>query len=162
MGKLILVRHGESLWNEQGLWTGRTDIDLSDKGREQSTKAGEILKNMSFAIAYTAPLVRTRHTLDGIKEVLHDKSFPDFIDAALTERDYGDLTGKNKWDIKEKYGEEQFMAWRRGWDSPPPNGESLKDVYTRVLPFYMKLVEPRLKMGENVLIVSSGNELRAI
>lgn len=162
MAKLILVRHGESLWNAKGLWTGLTDIDLSDKGWDEARKAGHVLAHVSFAIAFTAPLSRTRHTLDGIKEELIDKSFPDFIDKALTERNYGQLTGKNKWEVKKEFGEEQFNAWRRGWDTPPPGGESLKDVYTRVVPFYETQVLPRLKMGENVLIVSSGNELRAL
>jgi len=162
MGKLVLVRHGQSLWNEKGLWTGRTDIDLTDEGRNEAKKAGEALTNYSFAIAYTAPLLRTRHTLDGIKAVLKDKTFPDFITPALTERDYGDLTGKNKWEVEKQYGEKQFLAWRRGWNTPPPNGESLKDVYARVVPFYETDVEPRLMEGENVLIVSSGNELRAL
>lgn len=162
MGKLVLIRHGESVWNAQGLWTGLTDIDLTEKGREESKKAGEAIQHISFAIAFTAPLKRTRHTLDEIKKVLQDKSFPDVIDAALTERDYGTLTGKNKWDVQKEFGEKQFLAWRRGWDSPPPGGESLKDVYNRVVPFYETNVLPRLQMGENVLIVSSGNELRAL
>ena len=162
MGKLVLVRHGESVWNAKGLWTGRTDIDLTENGREQARKAGEAIKDLSFAIAFTAPLIRTRHTLDEIKAILVDKTFPDYIDPALTERDYGELTGKNKWEVEKEYGEEQFTKWRRSWDTPPPGGESLKDVYTRLIPFYETLVAPRLKEGQNVLIVSSGNELRAL
>ncbi|HSD98573.1 MAG TPA: 2,3-diphosphoglycerate-dependent phosphoglycerate mutase [Patescibacteria group bacterium] len=162
MGKLVLVRHGQSIWNKKGLWTGRTDIDLTEEGREEARKAGEALKHISFVIAYTAPLIRTRHTLDEIKNILTDTSFPDYITPALTERDYGDLTGKNKWNVEKKYGEKQFLAWRRGWDTPPPNGESLKDVYQRVVPFYENDVLPRLKENENVLVVSSGNELRAL
>ena len=162
MGKLVLVRHGESEWNAQGLWTGRTDIDLTQKGREEGKKAGEAIRNISFAIAFTAPLLRTRHTLDEIKDVLHDKTFPDFIDPALTERDYGTLTGKNKWEVEKQYGKKQFTMWRRGWDTPPPGGESLKNVYNRVVPFYETHILPRLKEKENVLVVSSGNELRAL
>ncbi len=162
MGKLILVRHGQSLWNEKGLWTGKTDIDLTEKGKEEARKAGDILKNISFSIAFTAPLIRTRHTLDEIKTILLDKSFPDFIAPELTERDYGELTGKNKWEVEKEYGEKQFLAWRRGWDTPPPKGESLKDVYQRVIPFFETQVLPRLKEDQNVLLVSSGNELRAL
>lgn len=162
MGKLVLVRHGESLWNAQGIWTGRTDIDLTEKGRQQAKKAGEAIKHISFAIAFTAPLIRTRHTLDEIKKILVDQTFPDSIAPALTERDYGSLTGKNKWEVKKQYGEKQFLAWRRGWDTPPPGGESLKDIYYRLIPFYENEVLPRLKEGENILIVSSGNELRAL
>src|SRR5574338_135592 len=104
MGKLVLVRHGQSIWNKKGLWTGRTDIDLTEEGREEADKAGEALKHISFAIAYTAPLLRTRHTLDEIKNVLTDKTFPDFIAPELVERDYGDLTGKNKWEMEKQYG----------------------------------------------------------
>ncbi len=162
MGKLVLVRHGESIWNAKGLWTGLTDIDLTENGREQARKAGEAIKHISFSIAFTAPLIRTRHTLDEIKHVLIDKTFPDVIVPALTERDYGQLTGKNKWDVEKEYGEKQFLAWRRGWDTPPPGGESLKDVYQRLVPFYENDVLPRLKEGANVLIVSSGNDLRAL
>lgn len=162
MGKLVLIRHGESIWNAQGIWTGRTDIDLTQKGFDEAKKAGEGIEHLSFAIAYTAPLVRTRHTLDEIKKVLKDKTFPDFIAPELTERDYGDLTGKNKWQVEKEFGEKQFLAWRRGWDTPPPHGESLQDVYNRVSPFFETQVLPRLKEGENVLIVSSGNELRAL
>ena len=162
MGKLVLVRHGQSLWNAKGLWTGLTDIDLTEEGRDEARKAGEALKDYSFAIAFTAPLKRTRHTLDEIKTVLKDKTFPDYITPALTERDYGKLTGKNKWNVEKEYGEKQFLAWRRGWDTPPPGGESLKDVYQRVVPFYLQDVLPRLMENENVLIVSSGNELRAL
>lgn len=162
MGKLVLVRHGESVWNAKGLWTGRTDIDLTENGRDQARKAGEAIRYISFSIAFTAPLIRTRHTLDEIKQVLADKTFPDIIVPALTERDYGELTGKNKWDVEKEYGEKQFLAWRRGWDTPPPGGESLKDVYNRLVPFYENDVLPRLKEGENILIVSSGNELRAL
>lgn len=162
MGKLVLVRHGQSVWNAKGLWTGLTDIDLTEEGRIEARKAGEILKEYSFAIAYTAPLIRTRHTLDEIKSILHDKTFPDFITPALNERDYGELTGKNKWAVEKQYGEKQFLAWRRGWDTPPPQGESLKNVYERVVPFYLRDVLPRLKENENVLLVSSGNELRAL
>lgn len=162
MSKLILVRHGESLWNEKGLWTGRTDIDLTEKGWEQGREAGRILADVSFTTAYVSPLIRTQHTLDAMKRELKDKAFQEIIAPEFTERDYGELTGKNKWEVKKQYGEKQFLAWRRGWDTPPPKGESLKDVYERVVPFYETQVLPRLISGENVLIVSSGNELRAL
>lgn len=162
MSKLVLVRHGQSIWNAKGLWTGKTDIDLTSEGREEARKAGGAIKNISFSIAFTAPLLRTRHTLDEIKSVLSDTTFPDSIVPELTERDYGDLTGKNKWEVEKEYGEKQFLAWRRGWNTPPPHGESLRDVYMRVVPFYETQVLPRLIEGENVLIVSSGNELRAL
>jgi len=162
MALLILVRHGESIWNAKGIWTGRTDIDLTEKGYEEARRAGETIKHIQFDVAYTAPLIRTRHTLDEIKKILSDKTFPDEIVPALTERDYGELTGKNKWDVEKEYGEKQFLAWRRGWDTPPPGGESLKDVYNRVVPFFENDILPRLIEEQNILIVSSGNELRAL
>ncbi|MDQ5954625.1 MAG: 2,3-bisphosphoglycerate-dependent phosphoglycerate mutase, partial [Patescibacteria group bacterium] len=82
--------------------------------------------------------------------------------AALNERDYGDLTGKDKWKIREEYGEEQFLKWRRGWDTPPPNGESLKDVYSRLIPYFESTIVPQLKEEKNVIIVAHGNSLRAL
>jgi 2,3-bisphosphoglycerate-dependent phosphoglycerate mutase len=83
-------------------------------------------------------------------------------DKALNERDYGDLTAKNKWAIRDEYGEEQFLKWRRSWDFPPPNGEALKDVYARVVPYYEQHILPRLEQGQNVLVVAHGNSLRAL
>ena len=162
MGKLVLVRHGESVWNEKGLWTGWTDVELDEKGKQQARRAGEAIKDISFSVAFTAPLKRTQHTLDTIKEVLVDKTFPNIIDKALLERNYGQLAGKNKWDVEKQYGEEQFMAWRRGWDSRPPDGESLHDVSSRVIPYFENNILPRLIERENILVVSSGNALRTI
>ena len=162
MGKLVLVRHGESVWNEKGLWTGWTDVELDEKGKKQAHSAGEVIKDIQFNAAFTAPLKRTQHTLDEIKEVLTDKTFPNMIDRALLERNYGQLAGKNKWDVEKEYGEEQFMAWRRGWDDRPPGGESLHDVYERTIPYFENKILPRLIQGENILVVSSGNALRTI
>lgn len=162
MGKLVLVRHGESVWNEKGLWTGWTDVELDEKGKEQARKAGAAIKDISFSLAFTAPLKRTQHTLDEIKEELVDKTFPNTIDSALLERDYGQLAGKNKWDVEKEYGEEQFNEWRRGWDSRPPGGESLHDVSNRVIPYFENNILPRLIENENILVVSSGNALRTI
>lgn len=162
MGKLVLVRHGESVWNEKGLWTGWTDVELDEKGKEQAQSAGKAIKNISFSLAYTAPLKRTQHTLDEIKAELVDKTFPNIIDRAILERSYGQLAGKNKWDVEKQYGEKQFTAWRRGWDSRPPGGESLHDVSNRVIPYFENNILPRLIESENILVVSSGNALRTI
>ncbi len=162
MANLILVRHGKSEWNERGLWTGWTDIGLSEKGKEEARKAGEKLKGFSIDIAYTSVLLRAKQTLDEIKKVLNLQNIPIFESQALNERNYGVYTGKNKWEIQKKVGEKNFKSLRRGWDFPIENGESLKDVYNRVIPYYEKEILPKLKEGKNVLISAHGNSLRAL
>ncbi len=162
MAYLILVRHGESLWNAKGVWTGLTDISLSPKGREEAILAGQSLKNINLDIAYTSVLKRAKETLDEIKKVLNLNNLETIESSALNERDYGDLTGKNKWEIQKEFGEEKFLKIRRGWDTPISNGETLKDVYNRVVPYYKETILPKLKEGKNVLIVAHGNSLRAL
>ena len=162
MAYLVLVRHGESVWNAQSLWTGWSDVDLSEKGREEARKAGGLLKDIHFDLAYTSALKRAQQTLEEIKVIIDQTDIPTTADKALNERDYGDLTGKNKWKIKEEYGEEQFQKWRRGWDTPPPNGESLKDVYNRVVPYYEQHILPQLKESKNIIIAAHGNSLRSL
>ncbi|KKQ41310.1 MAG: 2,3-bisphosphoglycerate-dependent phosphoglycerate mutase [Candidatus Levybacteria bacterium GW2011_GWB1_37_8] len=161
MAYLILVRHGESEWNEKGLWTGLTDIGLTEKGKEEAKLAGEKLKVLPIDIAFTSVLIRAKQTLDEIKSVL-GIDVPTFEDKALNERNYGIYTGKNKWEIQKEVGEEQFQKIRRGWDVPIQNGESLKDVYNRVIPYYQSEILPKLKDGKNILIVAHGNSLRAL
>lgn len=161
MAYLALVRHGQSEWNALGLWTGWTDVALSEKGHQDAKDAGEALKDITFNLGYTSALRRAQQTLDDITVILK-QNFPIIKNQALNERDYGDLTGKNKWKIKEEYGEEQFLKWRRGWDDPLPKGESLKDVYTRVVPYYEQEISPHLKEGKNVIIAAHGNSLRAL
>lgn len=160
MAYLVLVRHTESTWNKVHAWTGLTDISLDEEGREKAKKIGEILKDYSFDIAFTSKLRRAQQTLEEIKKILGN--IPTEEDAALNERDYGDLTGKNKLEMEKKYGESQFLKWRRSWDYPVPNGESLKDVYNRVIPYYQSGILPKLQMKKNVLVVSHGNNLRAL
>lgn len=162
MTQLILIRHGESEWNAKGLWTGWTDIGLSDKGREEAKAAGRLLQDIKIDIAYTSPLLRAKQTLVEIKNVLGSPNLPTVEDKALNERDYGELTGRNKWDLKADFGEEKFFSIRRGWDIPIPGGETLKDVYNRVLPYYEHEILPKLKEGKNVLISAHGNSLRAL
>lgn len=162
MANLILVRHGESLWNKKGIWTGWTDIGLSEKGKEESRNAGEKLKGFSIDITYTSPLIRAKQTLDEIKNVLGLTNLLTFENKALNERNYGIYTGKNKWQIRKEVGAKQFKQLRRGWDSPILNGETLKDVYNRVVPYYKDEILPKLKGGKNVLIVAHGNSLRAL
>ena len=161
MAKLILVRHGESEWNEKGLWTGLTDIGLTEKGKEEGKSAGEKLKGFTIDFAFTSVLRRSKQTLDEIKGVL-GIDVPTFENQALNERDYGIYTGKNKWEIKKEIGDEQFHKIRRGWDVPIENGESLKDVYNRVVPYYESEILPKLKNGKNILISAHGNSLRAL
>lgn len=159
--KLVLLRHGASSYNEQGLWTGLTDIELSEKGREESRQCAELISDIPFDYVFTSALKRSTQTWDEINNVLkvqvRQKS-----DKALNERDYGDYTGKNKWELKDKLGEEEFLKIRRSWNYPIPSGETLKDVYKRVIPFYQQEIEPLLKDGRNILIVAHGNSLRAL
>ena len=161
MAYLVLVRHGESLWNAKGLWTGLTDISLSEKGKEEARKAGEAIKDIKFQMAFTSVLSRAKETLQEIEESLGYK-LPVVEDVAINERDYGDYTAKNKWQVKESIGDEKFLQLRRSWDFPVPNGESLKDVYARVMPYYQDHILPELKAGKNVLISAHGNSLRAL
>ncbi len=162
MAILILVRHGESLWNAKGLWTGFADISLSDKGKEQARQAGKALKDIPINIAFTSVLKRSKETLEEILKVLGIEHIPIFSNAALNERDYGDYTGKNKWDLEVEFGKEKFLKIRRGWNEPIPNGETLKDVYERVVPYYKEHILPKLKAQKNVLIAAHGNSLRAL
>lgn len=162
MAYLILVRHGISEWNKKGWWTGWKDPDLATEGYEEAKKAGKKIKDMKIDKAYTADLKRTIQTLDEIKKELKIQDIPTVVDWRLRERNYGDLAGKNKWDVKKQYGEEQFMKWRRGWDEPIPNGETLKDVYNRVYPYYKSTILKDLMSGKNIIISASGNSLRAL
>jgi len=162
MNDLILVRHGESLWNKKGLWTGLIDVGLSQKGIEESKKAGENLKDFRIDIAYTSLLKRAKDTLSIIKKTLNIPNIPIIENKALNERDYGELTGKNKWDIEKKFGKEKFLKIRRAWNFPIPFGETLRDVYNRVVPYYKFEILPKLKTGKNVILVAHGNSLRAL
>lgn len=162
MAYLVLVRHGESVWNALGQWTGWTDVDLSEKGHEEAREAGNLLKDIHFDFAYTSALKRAQQTFEDIKQVIGQPDLTPTADKALDERDYGDYTGKNKWQVKEQVGEEEFQKLRRSWDYPPPNGESLKMVYERAVPYYEKEILPKLKEGQNVLVAAHGNSLRAL
>lgn len=163
IGTLVVARHGESEWNSLGKWTGWTDVSITEKGREDARKMGELLRDYHFDVAYTSDLKRTHETLAAILEGKGDQSDLERIAAHdLTERDYGDYTGLNKWEVKEKVGDEEFTGIRRGWDWPIPNGENLKQVYERVYPYFDREILPRLQRGENVLIVAHGNSDRAL
>lgn len=162
IGKLFLVRHGESEYNKLGLWTGKTDISLSENGQIEARKAGEVLKNERIDVAYVSSLKRTAETFDEIRKACRENDIVCQAISALDERDYGVHTGKNKWQVKEEIGEEEFQRIRRGWDVKIPEGETLKDVYDRVVPYYKDSIKKDLLSGKNVLVVSHGNTLRAL
>ena len=188
MAKLVLVRHGESVWNKKNLFTGWTDVDLSIKGIHEAQEAGRLLKNkkLDFQIAFTSVLKRAVHTLEYILKETNE-SVPVVKAYELNERHYGALQGLNKEAMALKYGEEQVQLWRRSFATRPPMltemdernpqkdplykdvpkeklplGESLEDTIKRVVPFYEKEIVPHLKNNENVLVVAHGNSLRAL
>ncbi len=162
MANLIIIRHGESEWNAKGLWTGLTDVSLNQKGIEEAKNAGKLIQHFSFDKAFTSKLKRAIQTLEIVNEKLDKKITDIFESVALNERNYGILTGKNKWEIKKEKGEKEFLQLRRGWDYKIPEGESLKDVYNRVIPYYDQDILPELKSGNNILVVAHGNSLRAL
>ncbi len=162
MAKLVLVRHGESEWNEKGLWTGWTDVSLTEKGKIEARTAGEGLKNISFDAAFTSRLIRAQQTLTEILVVIGQQHIPIVQAAELNERSYGIYTGKNKWEVQKEVGDTRFLQIRRGWDTDIPEGESLKQVYTRVEPYYINTILPLLAQGKNLLIAAHGNSLRAL
>lgn len=162
MAYLVLVRHGTSEYNEKGLWAGWDNPKLTEKGEEDARTAGEHLKDIHFDHAYTSDLLRHKETLRIILEVSKQPDVPHTESNALKERDYGDFTAKNKWEVKKELGETEFLKLRRGWDYPVPNGESLKQVYEREVPYYESTILPQLKEGKNVIIAGSGNNLRAL
>ena len=162
MGILVISRHGESEWNLLGKWTGCTDVNLTEKGHNDTVRLGALLKDMSFNEAYTSSLKRTQQTLAALLEGCGVENLPTTHATELNERDYGDLTGKNKWEVKAEIGEEAFNGIRRGWDYPVPGGETLKDVYARVVPYFEQEILPKLQDGENILLVAHGNSIRAL
>ena len=161
MAYLILVRHGKSAWNALGKWTGWTDVDLNEEGIAEARRAGEAIKDIEIHRAHVSDLKRATQTLGHIKETLQ-KDIDTTIDPALRERHYGIFTGKNKWEVKEEVGDEEFKKIRRSWDHQIPEGESLKEVYARVVPYFEKAILPDLKKGKNVLVSAHGNSLRAL
>ncbi len=161
MAILVLVRHGLSEYNKKGIWAGWDNPPLAPEGFEEARKTGEELKDIHFDFAYSSALIRAQQTLDEILKVI-SQAPPVVNNQALNERNYGDFTAKNKWEVKKELGEEEFQKLRRGWDYPVPNGESLKQVYEREIPYYTSEIEPKLKEGKNIIISSSGNALRAL
>jgi 2,3-bisphosphoglycerate-dependent phosphoglycerate mutase len=161
MGILILLRHGQSTWNLENRFTGSEDVDLTSLGIEEARNASLFLKYYTIDFAFTSVLKRAVHTLEIVLNKI-GLNIPIIKSAALNERDYGDLQGLNKTATIKKYGETQVLDWRRSYQIAPPNGESLKDTYHRVIPYYIAEIEPKLKAGKTILIVAHGNSLRAI
>lgn len=162
MGKLLVVRHAESEWNALGIWTGTRDVHLSEKGFREAAMLGQVLPDIVINRAYASEQIRTLETLSGMLDASQNFDVPIERVSAINERDYGDYTGQNKWQVKERVGDEIFEDLRRSWDYPVPNGETLKDVYVRALPFYKEVVLPKLIDGENILITAHGNSIRAL
>ena len=170
MNKLVLLRHGQSQWNLENRFTGWKDVPLTEKGINEANNAGHLLKKHNIKIdkVFSSVLERANRTAEiAIKsseiENLHkDGKLIYERDQKLNERDYGDLVGLNKTETADKFGKEQVHIWRRSYDTPPPNGESLKDVVDRVSPYFTETIEPHILNKKNVLIAAHGNSLRAI
>ena len=161
---LITVRHGQSEWNEKNLFTGWKNPGLTSLGYDEARKAGQLIKdtNIDFDSMFTSDLKRAQLTGDLILGKINQEGIPIIKNQALNERDYGSLSGLNKDDAREKWGEEQVHIRRRSYDIPPPDGESLKNTAERVLPYFNEKIMPRVIDGQNILIAAHGNSLRAL
>ena len=160
--KLVLVRHGLSVYNDQNRFTGWKDVDLNQQGRDEAKQAVNLLMDYKFDTAFTSDLIRAKNTLSIILKGIDQKDIPVIENMALNERDYGDLIGQNKAEAAEKFGEEQIHIWRRSFDTPPPGGESLKDTADRVIPYLKNEIMPLVSSGKNILVSAHGNSIRAI
>ena len=161
---LILVRHGQSEWNAKNLFTGWKDPGLTDEGMKEALVAGSTIKseNILFDEMFTSKLVRAQITGKIILEAINQSDIPINENTALNERNYGSLAGLNKDDARKKWGEEQVHIWRRSFDIPPPDGESLKNTSERVLPYFNREILPKVVNGSNILIAAHGNSLRSL
>ena len=170
MNKLVLLRHGQSQWNLENRFTGWEDVPLTKKGVDEANNAGLLLKknNINIDKVFSSVLQRANKTAEiAIKASEIESLYKNEVliyekDQRLNERDYGDLVGLNKDETADKFGKEQVHIWRRSYDTPPPNGESLKDVVDRVSPYFIEVIQPYLLENKNVLIAAHGNSLRAI
>mgnify|MGYP005677831121 CR=1 FL=1 len=163
MGVLILIRHGQSVWNAENRFTGWTDVELSQKGVGEAERAGDILSEIRFGVVHTSGLIRAQKTAEIIMSRNNvSGKIPVMKDQRLNERHYGDLQGLNKAETAEKHGAEQVHIWRRSFDVPPPGGESLKMNAERTIPYFEEEIVPDLKDGKNVLVSAHGNSLRSI
>ena len=185
MHKLVLLRHGQSAWNKENRFTGWTDVDLTDQGREEAKAAGDLLKDYAFDIAYTSVLKRAVRTLWIVQDITDQMWIPVRRDWRLNERHYGALQGLNKAETAQKHGEDQVLIWRRSYDIAPPAlqesdqrhpihdkryqgidnlpaTECLKDTVERFLPLWNSEIAPAIQSGKRVLIAAHGNSLRAL
>ncbi len=161
---LVLTRHGQSEWNLKNLFTGWKDVDLTEVGIAEAKAAGRKLKaqGITFDVGFTSDLKRAQRTMTLMLEEMGQPNIPVIENVALNERDYGDLSGLNKDDARERWGAEKVHIWRRSYDVPPPGGESLRDTAARVLPYYIQEILPRVLRGQRVLVTAHGNSLRAL
>ena len=170
MNKLVLLRHGQSQWNLENRFTGWKDVPLTEKGINEANNAGHLLKKHNIKIdkVFSSVLERANKTAEIAMKVLEIENLYENGNLIyeknqnLNERDYGDLVGLNKAETADKFGKEQVHIWRRSYDTPPPNGESLKDVVDRVSPYFTEKIQPYILNKKNVLIAAHGNSLRAI
>ena len=180
MNNLILVRHGQSLWNKEKRFTGWADIDLTEQGKSEAVQAGQLIKklNIEFHAYFTSQLKRAINSLEIILKILDKQNAEIIKDTALNERHYGELTSLNKDETIKKYGNKQVQIWRRSFDIPPPSinsqhpyknkinsnilGESLKNTFERVIPYYNEKIEPLISSKKNILIVFHGNSCRSL
>jgi 2,3-bisphosphoglycerate-dependent phosphoglycerate mutase len=162
MAQLVIFRHGQSTWNLENKFTGWVDVELTAKGIEEAKNAGLKIKGFKFDYAYASALKRAQDTLKYALETSGHAPIVPVFNLALNERMYGDLQGLDKTETAKKYGDEQVKVWRRSFDVPPPNGESLKDTAARVIPYFEAEIVPKLKADKNVVIVAHGNSLRAL
>ena len=161
-GKLIIARHHESEWNKLGLWTGSRDRHLTEYGFQKSEEMGALISDLRIDHAFASMQVRAIETLSSMLDICKYYDVPTDHSSMLNERDYGEYTGKNKWDMEQLIGEGEFHKLRRSWDGQIPNGESLKDVYERTVPYFVNKILPLIIEGKNVLVVAHGNSLRTI
>lgn len=161
MPHLVLIRHGQSIWNLQNRFTGWVDVPLSPKGENEARDAAGKIAHLSFDVAYTSALRRAQNTLAIIQET-NAWHLPEIRDAALNERMYGDLQGLDKDETRAIHGDEQVHIWRRSYDIPPPNGEALKNTAERTLPFFERCIMGDIRKGRSVLVVAHGNSNRSI
>ena len=161
--KLVIVRHGQSIYNLENKFTGWKDVDLTDKGRNEAIKAGNLLRenNFLFDYAYTSNLKRAQETLSIILNKLGSTLIPT-KNEALNERDYGDLIGSNKADAAKEFGNDQVQIWRRSYSTPPPGGESLQMTCDRTIPYFKKILKNLIENKKNAIISAHGNSIRAI
>jgi 2,3-bisphosphoglycerate-dependent phosphoglycerate mutase len=161
-GKLILLRHTETTDNFRGVWSGMRNVSLTEKGRADAEKFGQLLSSINFDVIYVSQLKRSTQTLKWFLKSYGKTRAKIKKSGAFDERDYGKLAGHDKWLVRAQIGVRDWMDIRRGWDTPIPNGETLRDTYERTVPWYREIIVPQLLAGKNIMIVGHGNSGRAL